>query len=115
MEAAGIQAASGQPVLERLEPSTDPTLPLAPGEGDSKVWVVAGGATVVLEVTAVYSDGSSEDVTDSPQTSITALAPQLVTVNGASLTFAAVSEPAAPALLIQHGGKSVLVGFSVNP
>jgi hypothetical protein len=101
-----------------LQVSTSPTLEVASEQEGQRIFSAASGSSVQLEVVAVQANGSNQTVTNSG-TIYTSLAPEIVQVSATGLlSFSAAPEPwsyRAGAVVIEHGGVSVLQGFDVVP
>jgi hypothetical protein len=114
--ALGAPEDTAAQAIERLEVATDPPQVLASAAGGAPVWSAAGGDELALRVAAVLTGGARQDVTSASGTSFTSLSPQLASVSPEGVvTFARVAERSAVAVRIEHAGRSVLVGFDVNP
>ncbi len=100
-----------------IEVSQTPTLDVVANEDGAKVFAVATGAAVQLNVVAKLSDGTSRDVTHDAATSFASLSPEVAAVDASGRVVIAQSLPTADAavlVVVSRGNFMAPVAFRVT-
>ena len=100
-----------------IEVSQTPTLDVVAIEDGSKVFAVATGAAVQLNVVARLSDGTSRDVTHDAATSFASLSPEVAAVDASGRVVIAQSlltADAAVLVVVSRGNFTAPVAFRVT-
>jgi hypothetical protein len=109
--------ALAQASVTALSVSTSPSLSATASLEGAEVLGVGGGSVVWLSVVATYSNQTTANVTSAAGTTITSLAPDILSAgSNGRLDFSTIAGSAqAAAVLVEHGGITRLVGFRVTP